>query len=136
MMRRPSPFVIAVIAPFIAAGCGGGGSGTTSVAAKNARDPKVQRAVQHSVVRETEKRIEQETGAFVDPGFTGPTRASCIPKTDTELSCIVKGNARAGFGDSADPSADGPFQYEWEVIVDPATGRFQAKPTFARNPGQ
>ncbi|MEJ7787676.1 MAG: zinc ribbon domain-containing protein [Solirubrobacteraceae bacterium] len=98
-------------------------------AAKGARDQGVQTEVEGSLVRDTEQRIEQLTGAYVDPeGLGDKTTADCIPESDTRLSCTVSGSTEAGFGDAATPEAAGPFTWEWKVIVDPATGRFKSMP--------
>ena len=124
----------AAVVVMAASGCGGEDSSEKKKPQQDARSPAVQKRVQAQIKRETEKRIESETGAYVDPELQDTT-SECIPESDTKLSCTVEGFAQAGFGDTADPDAEGEFAWEWSVIVDPATGRFKAKPTETPLPG-
>lgn len=93
-----------------------------------ARDPQIQRQVEAAVARDTENQITSATGAYVDPDLGDKTTAECIPESTSKLSCTVQGSTQPGFGDNAVAAAAGPFSVEWEVLIDPDTGRFKAKP--------
>lgn len=105
-------------------GCGG--SGKTDAPDRSARSPEIQRQVARDVEKKSEERLEETTGSYTDPELQ-KTKTDCIPESDSKLSCLVEGSAQAGFEDDADPTATGPFQFRWEVIVDSASGRWQAR---------
>lgn len=122
-MRTPAAAVALVLAVGLVA-CGGGGE-KKEPPKRDARNPQIQKQVSKKVKKETEQRIEDATGAYADPELE-PTNVDCIPESDTKLSCVVDGYANQGFGD--EDTASGSFQWRWEVVVDPDTGRFQARP--------
>lgn len=133
-MGRRGRFGGAVLLGVTSLALGCGGEDKPAEPKQDARNPSVQKRVEARVRRDTEKRIEQETGAYVDPeSAVGPARSDCIPETDTKLSCVVEGFANQGFEDG--DTAEGDFEWRWEVIVDSDTGRFQARPVDMRSPG-
>lgn len=128
-MRSNILIVTVVVAALALAACGEGSGDSDEASAAtqpNARDAAVQKEIAGAVKREARRVIEAETGGFVDPELQ-PTTVECLPESDTKLSCIADGYVRAGFGDAADPYAEGPFTQRWEVIVDPDTGRYQLR---------
>jgi hypothetical protein len=133
-MQRGMVVAVAAMCALGMSACGGdekaggngsnsGGSQAPAVQKKDAHDAAIQKEVAREIKKEVDSNVQDESGNY----FEGTV--DCIPESDTKLSCQVEGFIEKGFGEDADPDATGEWSQQWEAIVDPDTGRFQAHST-------
>lgn len=127
-MTAPTRLTALAIGSAVAlGGCGGSSSSHDPSKAKPAYDLATQRRIEADIKNKVEHPANPNPA--VEGGHAVDVQVHCAPTSNTELSCLVQGDAITK--GSSDPNYPVPPQAtkvsaEWKATINPTTGTYQA----------